>query len=244
MDELPCDDGLSVSGTVSQPDGPDWQDDESLSAWIRAMGRRQRHQVAYLALRRLRAPLLGLPMPADWGVEPAALAALLRTGAARLDGRIDVEFAQAIAEFSAAPLFESEIEPEFAESFQLEALSGWLLLGDALGEMGEADTARIIGLARAMAVYLDDFMDGSLTEVGGGELRERYLADAGDRLRAYGLGYFGTRNLEVEGDCHEVILAAPADEDLLGSTAGLRLAAACDEYSGQLLSALRVFATQ
>jgi hypothetical protein len=32
--------------------------------------------------------------------------------------------------------------------------------------------------------------------------------------------------------------------DLLGSAAGRRLAAACDAYSGELLSALRVFVTQ
>ncbi|MEU1653565.1 hypothetical protein ACH46N_21375 [Streptomyces pristinaespiralis] len=238
MDELPGNDGLSVTDTVNQPD---WRDDETLSAQIRAMTRQQRHQAAYLALRRLQAPLLDIAMPVEWGVDSAALTSVLREGATRLDGEVNEDLGHAIAELCSAPLFESEIEPEFAESFQLEVINGWLMLGESLGEMSEVQTDRAISLAREMAVYLDSYMDGSLTVVEGDELRERYLARVADNLRVYGLGYFGTRNLEIEGACHAAIIAVSASEDLLGSAVGHQLEATCDEYSSQISSALRAF---
>ena len=219
----------------------DWRDDETLSAQIRAMGRGQRHQAAYLALRRLQAPLLRIEMPEDWGVGPEAVDALLRSGETRLDGDINDDLQQAIAELSTAPLFESEIEPEFAESFQLEAISGWLMLGESLGEMTEGQTERVIYLARELADYLDRYMESSLTVVEGKEIREHYLASIDDRLQSYGLGYFGSRNLEVENTCHKVILAAPEGESVLSSIEGHQLLNACDEYSSQLLSALQAF---
>lgn len=212
-----------------------------MSAQIRVMSRRQRHQAAYFALRRLQAPLLGIEMPTDWGIDPTVLTSLLHAGAAPLDGEANEDLERAVAELCSAPLFESGIEPEFAESFQLEAISGWLMLSEALGEMSEEQTDRVVRLARELAVYLDSYMAESLTEVGGGDLRESYLADIDDGLRSYGLGYFGTRNIEVEAACHEAVLAAPADGDLADSAVGRRLKAACDEYSGQLLSALRAF---
>jgi hypothetical protein len=233
MDELLGSDGLSVTDMVNQPD---WRDDETLSAQIRAMTRQQRHQAAYLALRRLQAPLLDIAMPEEWGVDTAALTSVLRKGATRLDGEVHEDLEHAIAELCSAPLFESEIEPEFAESFQLEAINGWLMLGESLGEMSEVQ--RAISLAREMAVYLDSFMDGSLTVVEGDELRERYLARVADNLRVYGMGYFGTRNLEIEGACHAAIIAVSASEDLLGSAVGHQLEATCDEYSSQISSAL------
>ncbi|MFJ8200165.1 hypothetical protein [Streptomyces sp. NPDC096152] len=222
----------------------DWREDDTLSAQIRGMSRRQRHQAAYLALRRLQAPLVSIEMPADWGIDPAAVTTLLRKGAARLDGEADEGLAEAIVDISSAPLFESEVEPELTELFQLEAINGWLLLGNALGEMSEEQTHEVVGLAREMATYLDSCMDDSLTVVDGEECRERYLAGADERLRAYGLGYFGTRNLEIERACHEAILAAPGDSHLLESPAGSRLEAACDEYSSQLLPALRAYAAE
>ncbi|UXY20237.1 hypothetical protein N8I84_17080 [Streptomyces cynarae] len=219
----------------------DWRDDETLSARIRAMRRGQRHQAAYLALRRLQAPLILLEMPQGWGVDPAAVDALLRSGETHLDGDVNEDLQQAIAELSAAPLFESEIEPEFAESFQLEAISGWLMLAEALGEMTEVQTETVIYLARELADYLDRYMESSLTVVEGEAIHERYLAGIDDRLRSYGLDYFGSRNLEVEGVCHKAILAAPEGEDVLSSAEGHELLNACDEYSRQILSALQAF---
>ncbi|MFK4112494.1 hypothetical protein [Streptomyces sp. NPDC002176] len=239
MDELLGDYGLSVSRmAVSQSN---WREDETLSAQINVMSRRQRYQAAYFALRRLQMPLVDIEMPTDWGVDPVALNSLLREGVERLDGEANEGIERAIAELCSAPLFESQVDPEFAESFQLEAINGWLMLGEALGEMSVIQTERIISLAREMADYLDSCMDSSLTVVDGGARRESYLADVNSRLSAYGLGYFGTRNLQVERDCHESILAAPSGEDLLSSNAGHRLVTACDEYSGELSSALRAF---
>ena len=79
------------------------------------MDRAQRHQAAYLALRRLRAPLLGIPMPPEWGVHPA-VAGMLDAGAARLDGEADDRLRQTVVALSGTPLFESEADPEIAQS--------------------------------------------------------------------------------------------------------------------------------
>lgn len=219
----------------------DWRIDETLTAQIQRMDRAQRHQAVFLALRRLQAPLLDMEMPRDWGIDPAVVDSLLRYGAARLDGEPDDAFQRAIARLGRAPLFVSEVDPELAESFQLEAIGGWILLGEALGEMSEVQTDRIIILAREQADYLDQCIDSTLMVVAEEGLRERYLANAASRLRAYNLGYFATRNLEVEGRCHEAILADSAGGDLPTSEAGRELLNSCDNYSSEMVSALRAF---
>ena len=221
----------------------DWCDDETLSAQIRIMSRRQRNQAAYLALRRLQVPLLRIAMPDEWGVDPVAVDSLIQAGGAQIDGEINRELQQAITELRAAPLFESEIEPDFVESFQLETINGWLMLSEALGVLSEVQTGRIISLARELGDYLDKCMENSLDVVEGEEDRERYLANADERLISHGLGYFGTRNLEVESICHEVVLAAPRNDVTASSEVGRKLLSVCDEYSNQLASALIAFPT-
>ena len=69
-----------------------------------------------------------------------------------------------------------------------------------------------------------------------------YLDAVGERLRSYGPGYFGTRNLGVGASCHERILSASAEGDLPDPAEARRLAAACDVYSSQLVSVLHTFA--
>ncbi|MGW1759206.1 hypothetical protein [Streptomyces mirabilis] len=49
------------------------------------------------------------------------------------------------------------------------------------------------------------------------------------------------RNLEVEGRCHEAILAASAGDELFTSAAGHELLFNCDDYSNEVVSALRSF---
>ncbi|WOX10205.1 hypothetical protein [Streptomyces sp. N50] len=174
-------------------------------------------------------------------MDPAAVDSLIRTGQAQMDGEINGGLQQAIIELRSAPLFESDIEPEFTESFQLEAINGWLMLGEALGELSEIQTDRVIYLARELADYLDKYMDSSLTVVEGEGDRERYLSSADQHFLSYGLGYFGTRNLEVESACHETILTAPENDDLLSSVMGRQLLDLCDEYSDRLALALTAF---
>ncbi|WP_234328152.1 hypothetical protein [Streptomyces sp. NRRL S-37] len=238
MDEFSGDDGISVS---VMGDPLDWRFDEVLTAQIQRMNRAQRHQAAFLALRRLQAPLLEIEMPGDWGIEPAVIESLVHTGAERLNGELDDAFQQSIAQLMRAPLFESEIDPELAESFQLEAIGGWILLGQALGELSEVQTDRIIILAREQADYLDQCIEGTLMVIEGEDLRGRYLESVDDRFRSYGLGYFATRNLEVESQCHEVILAASDGPEVFANQAGRELLNACDTYSAEVLSALRSF---
>jgi hypothetical protein len=55
------------------------------------------------------------------------------------------------------------------------------------------------------------------------------------------LGYFATRNLEVEGRCHEAVLAAADGADLPASATGRELVALCDDYSRELVGVLSVF---
>lgn len=182
-------------------------------------------------------------MPDEWGVDPVAVDSLIQAGGAQIDGEINRELQQAITELRAAPLFESEIEPDFVESFQLETINGWLMLSEALGVLSEVQTGRIISLARELGDYLDKCMENSLDVVEGEEDRERYLANADERLISHGLGYFGTRNLEVESICHEVVLAAPRNDVTASSEVGRKLLSVCDEYSNQLASALIAFPT-
>ena len=221
----------------------DWRDDENLSAQIRFMSRRQRNQVAYFSLRRLQAPLLRIAMPEEWGVDPVAVDSLVQIGEAQMDGEINGELQQAITELCAAPLFQSEIDPQFAESFQLEVINGWLMLGEVLGVMSEVQTGRIVCLARELGEYLDKCVENSLAAVEGEGDHARYLASADECFLSYGLGYFGTRNLEVESICHEVILTAPRDAVTASSDTGRHLLGVCDEYSNQLTSALMAFST-
>jgi hypothetical protein len=180
-------------------------------------------------------------MPEEWGVDPVAIDSLIRSGQAQMDGEMNEALQQAIIDLRSAPLFESDIEPEFSESFQLETINGWLMLGEALGELSEIQTERVIYLARELAEYLDKYMESSLTLVEGEGDRERYLGSVGEHLRLYDLGYFGTRNLEIESTCHEVILAALENDELITSNAGRRLLDRCDDYSNQLASALVAF---
>jgi hypothetical protein len=91
-------------------------------------------------------------MPEEWGVDPAAVENLLQQGGVRLDGEPDHAFQQALDLLNQAPLFESVIDPERAESFHLEAISGWLLLGEALGEMSEEQRDTIVVRARELGV--------------------------------------------------------------------------------------------
>ncbi|MER5429270.1 hypothetical protein [Streptomyces sp. NPDC002588] len=216
----------------------DWRFDDALTAQIQRMDRARRHQAMFFALRRLQAPLSDIAMPEEWGVDPAAVEDLLRQGAAQLDGEPDQAFQEAFDRLSRAPLFESQVEPEIAETFQLEAISGWMLVSEALGEMSEEQTDTIVVRARELAHYLDEYMDNTLTVVAGEEERERYLVNVADPLRAYDLGYFATRNLEVEGRCHEAILAADG-ADLPASETGRELLALCDDYSRELAAVLR-----
>lgn len=226
-------------------DPVDWRFDEVLTSQIQRMNTAQRHQAAFFALRRFQAPLLEIEMPEEWGIERTVIESLVRVGAQRLDGESDDAFQRSLAQLMGAPLFESEIDPELAESFQLEAIGGWILLGQALGEMSEVDTDRIIVLAREQADYLDQCIENTLLVIEGEQRRGRYLESVGDRFRAYGLGYFATRNLEVESRCHEAVLAASdGSEAFAAQEEGRELLSVCDTYSAEVLSALRSFPRQ
>ncbi|MEW2046448.1 hypothetical protein [Streptomyces sp. NPDC005476] len=201
----------------------------------------RRHRAMFFALRRVQAPLSDIAMPEEWGVDPAAIEVLLRRGAARLDGEPDEAFQEALDRLGQAPLFESEVDPGPAETFQLEAISSWMLVSEALGEMTEGQTDTIVVRTRELADHLDGYLHETLMVVPGEEDRERYLMNVADPLRAYGLGYFATRNLEVEGRCHEAVLAAADGTDLSASATGRELLGLCDEYSRELVAVLTTF---
>ena len=221
----------------------DWRFDGKLSDQINSMSRGQRHMAAYHALRRLQAPLLEIEMPSVWGVDRESVVSLAREGSLRLDGTANERLERLVAEVCSAPGFEFGVDPELAETFQLEAIAAWQVLSESLGEMRADRTDAIIVRVREMAFYLDSWMENSFADIDGEEAREAYLSAIDDDLRDYGLGYFGTRNIEVEHACHAEILAMPSEE-LFGSPVFRQLEMACDEYSDQLLTALLTLTTR
>lgn len=216
----------------------DWLDDDDLAGQIRSMSRGQRHWAAYLALRRLQSPLVGIELPDSWGMEPEDLESMLREGSGRLDGRVNPNLSEAVVRLC-EPLSGIELDPDPVELFQLEAIGGWDLLRMSLGEMEEGRTIRIVTLAREMAHYVDG-ISGQVSTGGNSRSYERRLGEIEESVRDYGLGYFGSRNIEVELACHGVILTSPEVADYATDNAvNEQLCAVCEEFSDEFLVALR-----
>jgi hypothetical protein len=216
----------------------DWLDDDELAGQIRSMTRGKRHWAAFLALRRLQSPLTGIEFPDDWGMEPRDLRAMIVDGAGRLDGAENSGLSAAVARLC-DPLAGAELDPDPIELFQLEVIGGWDVLRMSLGEMEEGRTVRIVTLAREMAHYVD----GVVAQTGAGAPHRAQGGRSGgfsESVRDFGLGYFASRNLEVEFACHEVIVNSPEVADYaIGNPLNDRLGALCDDFGDELLAALR-----
>lgn len=220
----------------------DWERDDTRTARIAAMDWRQRYRTAVMALCRLRTSLLEVGLLADWGISPDLVGSLFGALLADPAEAVDHEVRARAAELTQAPLFASEQEPEFAEQVQLEVLSGLLMLGEGVMELDAKRADYIVYRVRAMTTYVDAVIADSLAPDPDEEAHQRYLSRLGDEVRAYGVGYFGSRNLELEFDCRTAIEEQGEAEGFFSSTAGRELLARGDEYGAEVAAVLRRFA--
>jgi hypothetical protein len=115
----------------------------------------RRRQAAALALWRWRAPVLAFEMDADWGVDPHVLESLFRLAAEPSGEQSNYAYGQAFAELSTAPIFESEVDPDTVQLFQLEIVGGLWAFGELLDTPGLDEAQQIVELSSGLAGYLD-----------------------------------------------------------------------------------------
>ncbi|WP_406323828.1 hypothetical protein [Streptomyces sp. NBC_01637] len=108
---------------------------------------RQR-QAAALALWRWRAPVLAFEMDADWGVDPHVLESLFRLATEPPGEQSNHAYGQAFAELCTAPIFESEVDPDTVQLFQLEIFGGLWAFGELLDKPGLDEVKRLVGLGQ------------------------------------------------------------------------------------------------
>ncbi|NUS17125.1 MAG: hypothetical protein HOY69_37990 [Streptomyces sp.] len=220
----------------------DWEQDASRTERIAALDARQRFLTAALALRRLRAAVLDVGLPADWGVPAELVGGLFATLAAEPTQELAEAVHGQVAELLETPVFGPfEMEPEFVEQVQLEALSGLVMMDEGLPELDVEQADYIVYRVRAMADYTDGMISDSLRMDPDEEPHQRYLDRLGAEVRAYGLGYFGSRNLEREFACHAAIVDPGSAGSFFTSAVGREQARLCDEFGAELVPVLRRF---
>ncbi|MEU6656773.1 hypothetical protein ABZ904_47600 [Streptomyces sp. NPDC046900] len=197
---------------------------------------RQRHAAA-LALWRWRAPVRAFEMDADWGVDPHVLESLFRVAAEPPGERSNRAYGQAFAELCKAPIFESEVDPDTVQLFQLEIFGGLWAFGDLLDKSGLDEAERVVELSSGLAGYLDGLVEGSFYSHPSEEAHHQYLADLADRTS--GEGYFASRNFAVESACHGTLRTFRDSDGLLDSSAGRELLALCEDFGEELVATLR-----
>jgi hypothetical protein len=220
----------------------DWEQDASRTERIAALDARQRFLTAALALRRLRAAVLDVGLPADWGIPAELVGGLFATLVAEPTQELAEAVHRQAAELLQTPVFGPfEMEPEFVEEVQMEALSGLLMLDEGLPELDVEQADYIVYRVRAMAVYVDGTISDSLRVDPEDEPHQRYVDRLGGEVGAYGLGYFGSRNLEREFACHAAIVDPGSAGAFFTSVAGREQTRLCDEFGAELVPVLRRF---
>ncbi|MFI8522464.1 hypothetical protein ACIGEZ_32410 [Streptomyces sp. NPDC085481] len=220
----------------------DWYNDERLAGEVRSMTPVQRRKAAILALRRLQQPLTGLAMPQEWGVDSQVLKAVLRAGESALKNAYDGSLHAAVEEILRAPIFADEEDDLYAEGnqeLQLEVLAAWINLCEVWEEMREGATKSLLMKVRQLTIGEDAGVQQSLSVISGEAERQAYLDGVDRTLAEYGLGYFGTRNIEIERRCNDVILGSSDDMELWASRDGREVQQLCDEFSSEILSVLQ-----
>ncbi|WP_436521514.1 hypothetical protein [Actinoplanes sp. HUAS TT8] len=220
----------------------DWNDDDSLTSRIDGIDRWQRFAVAFLAIRRLHAPLLEFDFPEDWGFDRSWFEALVRPPRDFGSAEWADEFNGLVEEESAAPLWEDEIEPTVVEEIQLDAVMAIDLLHEAWEGLEAEQIRAIVEIPRKVGNYMDEIIELSAEADPAEGDRQSYLGMAGEDLVGYGLGYFGRRNLEIEYRCHDAVGMTSARE-LFAAPEGQELLALCDDFSREVVAALRLHAS-
>lgn len=197
----------------------------------------RRRQAAALALWRWRAPVLAFEMDADWGVDPHVLESLFRLATEPPGEQSNHAYGQAFAELCTAPVFESEVDPDTVQLFQLEIFGGLWAFGELLDKPGLDEAERVVEVSSGLGSYLDSLVEDSFHSHPSEEAHHQYLANLADRTS--GEGYFASRNLVVESACHGALLTFPDSDGLLDSSAGRELLALCEDFGEELVTTLR-----
>ncbi len=194
-------------------------------------------QAAALALWRWRAPVLAFEMDADWGVDPRVLESLFRLTAERPGKQSNHAYGQAFAELCTAPIFESEVDPDSVQFFQLEIVGGLWAFGELLNTSGLDEAQRVVELSSGLASYLDALVESSFYSHPSEEAHHRYLSGLANRTS--GGGYFASRNSAVESACHGALRTFTDSDGLFDSSAGRELLALCEDFGEELVATLR-----
>lgn len=221
----------------------DWERDGSLVARIESLDWRQRYQTAVMALRRLRAPLMEFGMPADWGVPLDLVRSLFVTLTAEPGDALADAVHTGVDALRRAPLVADReyVDADLIQEVQLDAIGCLLMLNDGLMDLDVDSTEDIAYRVRAISHYLDGFIDDSHIPDPGEDAHELYLSQLGDEIRVYELGYFGSRNIELEFACHAAIVTQSSAEGFFSSAAGRELLARGDAFSAEFVTSLRQF---
>jgi hypothetical protein len=221
----------------------DWERDGALVARIESLDWRQRYQTAVMALRRLRVPLLEFGMPAAWGVPVDLVRSLFVTLTAEPRDALADAVHTGVGALQMAPLLADReyVDPDLIQEVQLEAIGCLLTLNDGLMDLDVDSTEDIAYRVRAMSHYLDQCIDDARTPDPGEDAHALYLSQLREEIRVYEVGYFGSRNLELEFACHAAIVNQRSDERFFSSAAGRELVARGDEFSAEFVTSLRQF---
>ncbi len=68
--------------------------------------------------------------------------------------------------------------------------------------------------------------------------RKAYLETMPDGIRNLGLGYFGSRNIDLERQCHQAIQKTSDGESIFDLKEGREILAKCDEFSNEVSDVL------
>jgi hypothetical protein len=136
-----------------------------------------------------------------------------------------------------APIFESEVDPDTVQLFQLEVFGGLWAFGELPDKPGLDEVKRVVELSSGLASYLDSLVEGSFYPHPSEEAHHQYLANLADRTN--GEGYFASRNFAVESACHGALRTCPETEGLLDSSERRGLLALCDDFGEELVTTLR-----
>ncbi|MFD0367666.1 hypothetical protein [Streptomyces sp. NPDC127114] len=218
-----------------------WYKDEHLAREVASMTPTQRRKAAILALWRLQAPLMGLAMPQEWGIDRQVLEAVERASESALKNAEDGSLRAAAEEISRASIFadEGDLYPEGNQELQLEVMASWIHLCEVWEEMRPEATKSILMKVRQLTIGEDAGVQQSLSVIAGEVERQTYLEGVDGTLAEYGLGYFGTRNIEIERRCNNVILRSSDGLELWEIGPGREVRQLCYEFGSEILSVLK-----
>lgn len=177
-------------------------------------------------------------MPEGWGVESTLIETVLHPPVDFASEAWAYNFRRDVSVLERAPLFSTSIEPEVEEVFQIEAMTALFGLKEALDRGGYELIEGVVHVARAVSNTLDEIIGDSLAIDPSEAVRQSYLVEVEPAVMQYDLGYFGSRNLEVEFECHRVIAGADGSDVFTGQD-GQHLLQICEVFGREYTAAIK-----